>query len=203
VARFTALPPVGASDALRSISLGLPGAHQASNAQLALALTRGFLASSAAQAAFRLSQPSDLARQLGAPPLAWEKRALEEAQWPGRCQCVPTTTTTTAEEAAVTYFLDGAHTTDSLAHATSWFVDASPPLPPPASTAAPQTKTQRVLLFNCTHGRSARELLEALLHGIEDAEREKAFFDHIIFCTNETYRHGSSGGTCPPALLPD
>jgi folylpolyglutamate synthase len=194
---------VGASDALRSIRLGLPGAHQASNAQLALALTRGFLASSAAQAAFRLSQPSDLACQLGAPPLAWERTALEEAQWPGRCQCVPTTTTK-AEEAAVTYFLDGAHTTDSLAHATSWFVDASPPPPPPpASTAAAKTQTQRVLLFNCTHGRSARELLEALLHGIEDAERDKAVFDHIIFCTNETYRHGSSGGTCPPALLPD
>jgi len=58
----------------------------------------------------------------------------------------------------------------------------------------------RVLVFNCTSGRSGdaflgkiREIvrLRLSLYGRED---EAEFFDHVIFCTNVTYADGQFKG---------
>lgn len=65
------------------------------------------------------------------------------------------------------------------------------------------TPMSRVLIFNCTHGRSAMSLLDSVLtklsaqlqlHTQEDGT--SSFFDHVIFCTNVTYQDGGfKGGT--------
>lgn len=44
-------------------------------------------------------------------------KGLENATWPGRCQILP--------QGKATWFLDGAHTVESLALAGSWFKSAS------------------------------------------------------------------------------
>lgn len=63
---------------------------------------------------------------------------------------------------------------------------------------------KKVLIFNCTSGRNARELLGALVHAIRgdattsDVGKEtKPAFDQVVFCTNITYSSGAStGGAC-------
>ena len=207
-----------------SIKLGLPGDHQRSNASLAIAIMDRFLASSEGSKVF--SAPSELEPESDADPAqaqaqaqahgklaAWQRAGIEQARWPGRCQIVPSKT-----DAQLTWYLDGAHTTDSLAVCLNWFIntDAHAHAQP-----QPQPQRKRTFIFNCTHGRSARELLKAVLDRIEtDLEqlgtppapapaprseagtgagaggpypypRARSVFDTVIFCTNITF---SSGG---------
>lgn len=85
---------------------GLAGQHQYQNANLALHLVRTFLESQA---------PSVIETEE-----AWSsimKEGLESAKWPGRCQTVPDPSTKN-----LTWFLDGAHTTDSLECCIQWFM---------------------------------------------------------------------------------
>jgi folylpolyglutamate synthase len=55
---------------------------------------------------------------------------------------------------------------------------------------------RRVLIFNCTSGRSARALLEALLDAGRRAwgDRAEGYFDQVVFCTNVTYTDGGFKG---------
>jgi folylpolyglutamate synthase len=66
----------------------------------------------------------------------------------------------------------------------------------------------RVLIFNCTHGRSGTSFLESVLakvatqlqlHG--SAEVPHAFFDKVVFCTNVTYADGRFKGGKIGSLL--
>jgi hypothetical protein len=59
----------------------------------------------------------------------------------------------------------------------------------------------RILIFNCTHGRSGHSFLETVLtrigaqlrlHG--SGEASHSFFDKVIFCTNVTYADGRFKG---------
>ena len=57
--------------------------------------------------------------------------------------------------------------------------------------------TTRLLIFNCTSGRSGKEFLATILDTIDVQLRQqgveyssKGFFDHVIFCTNMTYMDG-------------
>lgn len=59
----------------------------------------------------------------------------------------------------------------------------------------------RVLIFNCTHGRSGHSFLSAVFANITaqlkqlgSVEDPATFFDHAIFCTNVTYKDGGSKG---------
>ncbi|KAN0061144.1 Folylpolyglutamate synthetase [Thecaphora frezii] len=186
------LHPAIASD---SVQLGLPGVHQNSNASLALAIMDRFLASEAGKRIF--SAPATTSASPRERLASWQRQGLEQARWPGRCQTVPS-----KQNPEITWYLDGAHTTDSLSVCLGWFVGGQLQL----STTSQQKK--RTFIFNCTHGRSAAELLQAVLERIEtDLEkvgvtprngeqqarfvRARTFFDTVIFCTNITF---SSGG---------
>ncbi|PMD32236.1 FolC bifunctional protein [Hyaloscypha variabilis F] len=86
---------------------------------------------------------------------------LENAVWRGRCEV--------KIEGNITWYLDGAHTQDSIAIAAKWFGDES------------FKKTGiRVLIFNQQGDRAAMELLEGLFQAI--ASQGSASFDHVIFC---------------------
>ncbi|KAG6903495.1 hypothetical protein C0995_005518 [Termitomyces sp. Mi166 len=84
---------------------GLAGAHQVQNASLAIALARSFLSS-------QISFTED-----GLPETFVV--ALQKTKWPGRCQTV-----VDPKRKNVTWYLDGAHTVESLECCIQWF--ASP-----------------------------------------------------------------------------
>lgn len=188
---------------LRSLHLGLEGAHQRSNASLALALVRSFLQSPRVRASGAFSGAEEaLANQADGslPPAAI--RGLEGARWPGRCQIVRTTLDENGRPGP-TWFLDGAHTVESVAICVRWFMRAQ-------REEAAEGAPRRVFIFNCTNGRSAPDLLRVVLDEMEralegsgakalDAEAgaspyplARAFFDDVLFCTNTTYIHGGS-----------
>ena len=53
----------------------------------------------------------------------------------------------------------------------------------------------RVLILNCTSGRSEVTFLTTIKESLAKvSESESAFFDHVIFSTNVTYANGNSKG---------
>jgi len=114
---------------------------------------------------------------------------LQNVRWPGRCQTVPDPT-----HKKTTWYLDGAHTAESLVCCIQWFVSPGVGLPSQPSFKKPI----RVLVFNITHGRSgasflaiieATQVAQLTLHGRD--EDSQTFFDRVIFCTNVTYANGA------------
>ncbi|KAI6034383.1 Mur ligase [Pisolithus microcarpus] len=161
------------------VKLGLAGEHQVQNAALAVQMAHIFLRSVDASE----SRPKPLS-QLPAPFLT----GLEYTSWPGRCQTV-----LDPNYQGTTWYLDGAHTVESLSCCIRWFVQVGLGLKEPQPT--------RVLIFNCTSGRSGPAFLGAILeetresllrHGRE--EKVEDFFGHVIFCSNVTYADGHFKG---------
>ncbi|KAG6911229.1 hypothetical protein DXG01_003096 [Tephrocybe rancida] len=170
---FTVIP---LEHGLPDIELGLAGAHQRQNAGLALALARSFVSSQNPPAENDLSETF--------------VTALKEAKWPGRCQTVVDPT-----RQNVTWYLDGAHTVESLQCCIQWFAS------PKVGLSQGESKPVRVLIFNCTSGRSGASFLKTVHSGIAaQIESHKTddtadlFFDHVIFCTNVTYADGHFKG---------
>lgn len=95
---------------------------------------------------------------------------LEKVALRGRCE--------TKVEGNIRWFIDGAHTADSLKVSAQWFGGES-------SKYAAGT---RVLIFNQQGRDEAVELLEGLHSGITGQGLAK--FDHVVFCTNTTYEAG-------------
>lgn len=90
---------------------GLAGVHQVSNASLAVAMTQKFL---------ELQESAQPEPTLSKPFI----EGLEKARWPGRCQTVPD-----PHDEKTTWFLDGAHTIESLDYCIQWFVSPGVGLP--------------------------------------------------------------------------
>lgn len=84
-----------------------------------------------------------------------EKCAISQCQIPGRCHI--------RKEGNTTFYLDGAHTVESMNVAKDWFDNLSP------------KNSSRILIFNVTGGRSVQPLLEVLKH---------CTFSEVIFCSN-------------------
>jgi folylpolyglutamate synthase len=106
------------------------------------------------------------------------KKGLELVKWPGRGQQLNIKDTKYAStKNNTTWYLDGAHTIESLQVCAEWF----------QNTMLNQSKGEdvRVLVFNCTHGRDSGNLLRV----ISDIQ-SKVHFDHIVLTTNITYRQG-------------
>ena len=103
---------------------------------------------------------------------------LEQVVWRGRCE--------TKVEGNITWYLDGAHTADSIVIAAKWFGDESSKKYDPFlihSTSFPNNDFRsgsRVLIFNQQGHREAVELLEGLFNAITSQGIVK--FDHVIFC---------------------
>ncbi|KAH8118386.1 tetrahydrofolylpolyglutamate synthase [Phellopilus nigrolimitatus] len=172
---FTVVP---LTPGLSDIKLGLAGLHQYQNANIAVHLTQEFLR----QKAPLLSTPSMSAAFI---------EGLKKARLPGRCQTVPD-----PSHEGTTWFLDGAHTIDSLECCMQWFFS------PSAGLRRDSHKPSRVLIFNCTNERKGSSFLSTMLtkakaqlqlHGESNVD-PKFFFDHVIFCSNVTYADGAFKG---------
>ena len=86
-------------------TLGLAGQHQRQNASLAIYLATYFL------------------KAKGVPKYELQMfdtfvKPLEQVRWPGRCQTVAD-----PFHEGLTWFLDGAHTRESLECCVAWFAD--------------------------------------------------------------------------------
>lgn len=100
---------------------GLAGKHQQTNASLALALVKDFLSSKTLPTVFSsaqdlLSAINDVmdGRTTDLPEPV--RKGLEQAFWPGRCQIAAD-----SKKERLTWYLDGAHTVDSLQVCADWF----------------------------------------------------------------------------------
>ncbi|GAA5869112.1 hypothetical protein JCM3774_003954 [Rhodotorula dairenensis] len=186
----------------KEVKLGLAGIHQRSNASLAVALVQSFLASDRCPSAFSTAASAITANAPVAPIGNTEESlptlpsdlvapnplpepyvsALERTRWPGRCQLSPD-----PQDSRIKWYLDGAHTVESLKCCGEWFAEEA---------LASKATAERALIFNCTSGRSGLSLLGALTSSLSPDESKPAVqpFKHVIFCTNTTYASGSSKG---------
>ncbi|KAI0895728.1 FolC bifunctional protein [Annulohypoxylon nitens] len=97
-------------------------------------------------------------------------QALRLARLRGRCE--------TRQDGNFSWFIDGAHTADSLEEAAKWFAAKRMTLP---------SDTKVVLLFN-QQERDVAKLLGGLLEGIKRVLGESTIFDHAIFTRNDIQR---------------
>lgn len=180
------LPILPTTSPLSKLQLGIPGTHQISNAQLAIELYRTFLRSNVGQAEFQ----GDALPIINEEITEVERKGLSEARWPGRCQTVHT------KDRSRSWYLDGAHTTESLESCAAWFVRAS------KKDSQGCQSVKRSLIFNTTHDRKSEELLSGMMTAVgkelsrlyRDKEGVETFFESAIFCTNTTYKDGASSG---------
>eukprot|EP00092_Neocalanus_flemingeri_P039637 GFUD01043167.1.p1 GENE.GFUD01043167.1~~GFUD01043167.1.p1 ORF type:complete len:537 (+),score=171.68 GFUD01043167.1:268-1878(+) len=150
-------------------SPGLYGTVQTHNASLAVSLATHFLSvhGSVPQVPPVLHHEGHLLPVLAPARLTQAtSKGLQLTRWPGRSQVI--------RREGVEYYLDGAHTEESMMACVEWFSKAS--------MVDKMIKVYRVLVFNTTGDRDVRTLLEPL------AELE---LDLVIFCTNIS-RHTDS-----------
>ncbi|NXM56623.1 FOLC protein, partial [Illadopsis cleaveri] len=156
----------------RPLELGLAGAHQRSNAALALQLARTWLQRRSCQGLGELKEVPPSTELLGRPvPLAPAFQltdamiqGLRETEWLGRTQVL--------SHGPVTWYLDGAHTTSSIQACVRWFRQAA------LNQDKPHDGSEvRVLLFNATGDRDTAALLKLLV---------PCHFDYAVFCPNFT-----------------
>ncbi|KAK9761512.1 Folylpolyglutamate synthetase [Basidiobolus ranarum] len=146
-------------------NLGLSGKHQLENAALAISLCHSWLSK---------KRPNMLAKTAeGEIPQSFI-HGLEQVTWPGRGQRLQV-----EKIPNVTWFIDGAHTLESMQICAEWFKGAA--------FEKTEGDVERFLLFNGAKGRSGTKLLKILTE-----LQAKMNFKHILFCPNLPYAHVSS-----------
>ena len=173
------------------MTVGLAGKHQLQNATIAVELARRFL-----QERQALEDASEF-------PLSFVA-GLKAARWPGRCQTVADPV-----HGNLTWYLDGAHTAESLGCCMDWFLNLGVGVDfegnsyvllelerfKDSEPFVSSSQTKKVLIFNCTSGRSGQTFLKTIDGKItawakERGQSSSRFFDHVVFCTNVTYADG-------------
>ncbi|KAF9869962.1 folylpolyglutamate synthase [Colletotrichum karsti] len=149
------LEVVGVDARLEGVRIRPDAVFQRRNASLAIRL---------AESVLRKLDPGFVVDEEKLPPAF--VRGLEEVVWRGRCEV--------KDEGRIVWFVDGAHTTDSLRMAGRWFAGET------RGRTGP-----RVLVFN-QQGRS--EAIDFLDGVYEAVEREGRGFESVVFCTNVTYK---------------
>lgn len=124
-------------------SLGLAGSHQTLNAALAVAMVQTWERQHGGTAALKRLATLD-----GGSLPAEYVEGLERTFWPGRGQVVQDNECD--DPPRLTFFLDGAHTAESIATCADWYTAAARAATPEGA----EDTTYRVLLFNCMPVRS-------------------------------------------------
>lgn len=162
---------VGASIIPPDVKLGLAGDFQAQNAAVAVKLADIHLR--------KLGAPDSELPTWGDSPSLSEKfiEGLAKTRWDGRCQ----TLTNQENFENVTWYIDGAHTLESIQFASQWFTSC-------ISKQKPKPGAPKILLFNQQNRDNSLELLKKLHDTVSEG---KVKFDHVIFTTNITWSDGS------------
>ncbi|AQZ15033.1 MET7 (YOR241W) [Zygosaccharomyces parabailii] len=157
--RGTELKEVPVYKAISEVELGIEGEFQRTNASLAVALATQALAS-------MYFLPSPVSTEDDARIPVRVLQGLEKTRWDGRCQVL--------ERGHTTWFIDGAHTKESIEAASDWF-----------AKRVKSSDKKKVLLFN-QQSRDAN----ALLSNLYDKTHPYVTFDCVIFTTNVTWKTG-------------
>ncbi|CDO95840.1 unnamed protein product [Kluyveromyces dobzhanskii CBS 2104] len=156
--RNTTISEVPVFDSLHNVKLGIAGDFQIINASLATALAHQHLVSlNILQVPLTLDASAKIPTSFTA--------GLEKTVWEGRCQ--------TISSGSITWYVDGAHTKESIEAASGWFRDVT------------SANRKKVLLFN-QQSRDAKALLRYLYQTVSP----KIQFDAAIFTTNVTWKTG-------------
>jgi folylpolyglutamate synthase len=157
---------------LDGIEVGLAGVHQKYNAITAVELSKTWL-NKVRQVEFK--------EAVSQVPEGF-KKGLKEVKWPGRGQILPVTETKYAPQTTnkLGWYLDGAHTIESLETCAEWFKTIA---------SKKEGDVSRILVFNCTHGRDSGKLLQVI-----SKIQPNVQFDHVVFSTNITFRQGYTTG---------
>lgn len=154
---------------LKSIKLGLQGDFQEVNAALAVAVSAAHLHRMGYS---NLPDPYDDGSRI--PPEF--VKGLEDVRLGGRCD-----RRIDRKQPDLTWYIDGGHTLESIHVAGRWFAKMAYD-----SVDAPEDAT-RILIFN-QQTRDASYLARQLFECLASALRQGSPFQHVIFCTNTTYK---------------
>ncbi|KAI9479598.1 Mur ligase [Zychaea mexicana] len=150
---------------LDAVTLGLDGTHQMQNALMAIEMSRIWLEKCRGTCLDKNAVPEEF------------KAGLAQVVWPGRGQRVNVKDTRYRSQAnQVIFYLDGAHTMESIQVCVDWFQGA-------LKKDEDNEPVKRILLFNCTNGRDGTQLLE-LITDIQS----NVHFDHVMFSCNTAFR---------------
>jgi len=182
------------------LKLGLAGEFQKTNASLAVALSAKFLqkrelgATKSASLSSSATAALDLDTLCSPAAVLPEEfvRGLEQVKWPGRCDARPDD-----KVSNLTWFMDGAHTAESIQVAAEWFVDLSSNTPHPDGL-----EPLRILVFNQQQRDSAGFLKTlasvcrvsppagATSSSTFATTTSASYFAHAIFTTNSLASKG-------------
>lgn len=146
-----------------NLQLGIKGPAQRKNAALACQLARHLLLTIYPEKYEKLSKPLVNKKKLVTECQNLPKffsEGLTNCSWDGRCQIV--------KFKHATFFLDGAHTTESMENCLEWFLTAC---------SSNNPKASKVLMVNVIGERSKKDVLRPL--------SESDIFDMVIFSSNK------------------
>jgi folylpolyglutamate synthase len=147
------------------VVIGLPGQHQRSNAALAVLVVKEFFKQ------FKQRRGCEFSPTVSDKHLPSEfLEGMRDVKWPGRGQII--------SYEGMELLLDGAHTVESIEACVGW-VEGLPDIDEGVG-----------LVFNCTGGRSARDLLTP----VAGSRKSLGVFGKVVFCTNETYKDKGMSG---------
>lgn len=168
------VPSLNTYECEKEIKLGIPGEVQMMNSSLALQLCKSWINNqklntlkkrffSALPVHFN-AEHQQLPPPLALPFLVTTKFAegLQNCRWHGRNQ--------TIHRDSITYFLDGAHTAESMDFCIKWYKECVKKL------EINKGNIYKILLFNCTGERKAETLLTPLIN---------QQFDLVVFSPNK------------------
>ncbi len=158
---------------VEDVKVGLSGSHQRENAALAIRLAAEWEALSG-KGGEKAKQRAEAVRS-GVLPAEYVA-GLEAVRWPGRGQIVQDYENSVENgnipSSRLTFFLDGAHTAESMATCGRWFADAvateNTKTNTPKEEAYKEDETHRVLVFNCMQERDPTALLQPLISTLHD-----------------------------------
>ncbi|ONK62034.1 uncharacterized protein A4U43_C08F36110 [Asparagus officinalis] len=154
------------TEILKDQQLGLHGEHQYLNAGLAIALSKSWLQRTGHEESIFLNNTNTLPEQF--------VRGLTMANLPGRAQII-----SDPSFEQLVFYLDGAHTPESLEVCGKWFSSVVRE----ETQSAKSCKSEQILLFTCLSVRDPRLLLPPLVnscasHGIR--------FTRALFVLNQS-----------------
>ncbi|PVU86398.1 hypothetical protein BB559_006529 [Furculomyces boomerangus] len=151
---------------LHAPEIGIAGEHQVINAALAVELCFQWMKRSKWSAKHpEAIQDTDI-ENTGKYLPEWVLEGLKKTKWPGRSHSfIP------PKHPNIKWFLDGAHTKDSMNACVQWFLKETN-----------NSKTPCILIFSPAHGRNKPELIKELIQVVN-----KRPFLKIIFCNKITF----------------
>ncbi|KAJ1920941.1 Folylpolyglutamate synthetase [Mycoemilia scoparia] len=153
----------------------LGGKHHLSNAALAIQLCKTWFESE--KTPLSPENGVDTETNPGSIP-KWAIKGLSKAKWPGRSHVIEPSTGSN-----IRWFIDGAHTVESIVACGEWFVSAN---------SNKQNKgAPTVVLFNPAHGRSANIMFESLISDVQKTTDDIK----IVLCPNISARADSKNFT--------